>query len=59
MEVEVWVQGGAEAVQEADRAELGVGGCTGAGVAERGSERTQEDPEDRACDVTVAEGISG
>jgi len=28
VEVEVWVQGGAEAVQEAERAELGVGGRT-------------------------------
>ena len=38
VEVEVWVQGRAEAVQEADRAELGIDGRAGAGVAERGAD---------------------
>jgi len=39
VEVEVWVQGRAEAVQEADRAELGIGGRTGTHATERGADR--------------------
>jgi hypothetical protein len=53
VEVEVWVQRRAEAVQEADRAGLGLGGRTGTCVAKRGPDRTQEDPEDRACGIRV------
>ena len=39
VEVEVWVQGRAEAVQEADRAELGIGGRTGTHATERSADR--------------------
>jgi hypothetical protein len=38
VEVEVWVQGRSEAVQETDRAELRVGGRPGTCVAKRGSD---------------------
>jgi hypothetical protein len=53
VEVEVWVQGRAEAVQEADSAGLGLGGRTGTCVAKRGPDRAQEDPEDGTGDVGV------
>ena len=53
VEMKVRIQGGAEAVQEADSAELGISGRTGTGATERGADRTQEDPEDRACDVRI------
>ncbi len=53
VEVEVRVEGGAEAVQEADGSELGVGGRTGTGATEGRADRAQEDPEDGACDVRV------
>jgi hypothetical protein len=39
VEVEVWVQRRAEAVQEADRAELGIDGRTGTHATERGADR--------------------
>jgi len=53
VQVEVRVQGGAEAVQEADGSELGVGGRPGSGATEGGAHRAQEDAEDGACDVGV------
>jgi hypothetical protein len=53
VEVEVRVEGRAEAVQEADSSELGVGGRPGTGATEGGPDRTQEDPEDRACGVGI------
>jgi hypothetical protein len=53
VEVEVWVQGRAEAVQEADGAGLGLGGRTGTCVAKRGPDRAQEDPEDGTRDVGI------
>ena len=53
VEVEVRVQGGAEAVQEADGPELGVGGRIETGATEGRADRAQEDPEDGACDVRV------
>ncbi len=45
MEVEMGIEGGAEAVQEADGAEPGIDGRTGTGVTE-GVDRAQENPED-------------
>jgi hypothetical protein len=53
VEVGMGVEGGAEAVQEADGPELRVGGCTGTGVAKRGPDRTQKDPEDGTRDFRV------
>jgi hypothetical protein len=51
--MKVRIQGGAEAVQEADRAELRFDGRTGTRATERGPDRTQEDPEDGASDVRI------
>jgi hypothetical protein len=53
VEVQVWVQGRAEAVQEADSAGLGIGGCIGTCATKRGADRAQEDPEDGTRDVGV------
>jgi hypothetical protein len=53
VEVEMRVERRAEAVQEADSSELGVGGRTGTRATDGGADRAQEDPEDGACDVRV------
>jgi len=53
VEVEVGIEGRAEAVQEADGSELRVGGRTGTGVAKGGADGAQEDPEDGPGDVRV------
>ena len=54
MEVEVGVEGRAEAVQEGDGAELSLRGCARAGGAKRRSDGAQEDPQDGSGDVRVA-----
>ncbi len=45
VEVEVGVEGGAEAVEEGDCADLGVGTGARAGVAQAGADRPEQDPE--------------
>jgi hypothetical protein len=51
--MQVRVEGGAEAVQEAEGPELCVGGRSGTGVTESRADGAQEDPEDGACDLRV------
>ncbi len=53
MEVEVSVEGGAEPMQEAERPELSVAGCTRARAVQGGADGTDEDPQDGAGDVRV------
>jgi len=53
MEVEMGIEGGAEAVQEADGSELRVGGRAGTDATQAGADPPQEDLEDGACDVRV------
>lgn len=45
MEVEVGVEGGAEAVEEGDGAELGIGLGAGAAAAQGGADGAEQDPE--------------
>jgi hypothetical protein len=58
VEVEVGIEGGAEAVQERDGAQLGVGPGAGAGAAERGADGAEQDAEYGAgeCGVARQEG---
>jgi hypothetical protein len=58
VEVEVRVEGGAEAVEEGDGADLGVGGGAGAVVAQPGADGPEQDPEHGAGEggVVVEEG---
>jgi hypothetical protein len=58
VEVEVRVEGGAEAVEEGDGADLGVGGGAGAVVAQPGADGPEQDPEHGAGEggVLMEEG---
>ena len=54
VEVEVGIEGGAEAVQEGDGAQLGVRPGAGAGAAERGADGAEQDAEHGAGERGVA-----
>ena len=54
VEVEVGVEGGAEAVQEGDRAQLGVGPGAGAGAPERGANGAEQGAQHGAGESGVA-----
>jgi hypothetical protein len=53
VEVEVRIEGGAEAVQERDGAELGVGRCRRAGAAQRGTDGAEQDAQHVAGEAWV------
>jgi hypothetical protein len=53
MEVEVGVEGGAEAVEEGDGADLGVAGSGRAGAAQRGADASEQDAEHVAGETRV------
>jgi hypothetical protein len=58
MEVEVWVEGGAEAVEEGDGADPGVGSSAGAAAAQCGADGAEQDLEHGAGEgrVVMEEG---
>jgi hypothetical protein len=53
MEVEVGIEGGAEAVEEGDGADLGVAGSGRAGAAQRGADASEQDAEHVAGETRV------